>query len=102
MTRITFVGHSTVVIDMAGVRLLTDPLLRRRVANLRRVRPFPHVPGLTEPHAVLLSHAHLDHLDVPSLRRLAPSARVVVPRGWSDVARRAGVRTVIEVEAGER
>ena len=102
MTQVTFVGHSTVLVDMAGVRLLTDPLLRGRVAHLRRIVPFRAVPGLTDPHAVLLSHAHLDHFDVPSLRALSPSARVVLPKGWSELARRAGLADVTEVEPGDR
>src|SRR3954454_4359540 len=87
---------------MAGVRLLTDPLLRGRVAHLRRMVPFPDVSGLTDPHAVLISHAHLDHLDLPSLRRLPTSARVVLPRGWAGLARRAGKQDVTEVEVGDR
>jgi L-ascorbate metabolism protein UlaG (beta-lactamase superfamily) len=102
MTQVTFVGHSTVLVDMARVRLLTDPLLRGRVAHLRRIVPFPVLSGLTEPHAVLISHAHHDHLDLPSLRLLSPSARVLLPKGWSGLARRAGVGEVTEVEAGDR
>jgi len=102
VTRVTFVGHSTVLVETAGVRLLTDPLLRGRVAHLRRTVPFPAVAGLTEPHAVLLSHAHLDHLDLPSLRRLAPSARVLLPRGWRELAGRAGMADVTEMQPGDR
>jgi L-ascorbate metabolism protein UlaG (beta-lactamase superfamily) len=102
VTRVTFVGHATVLVETAGIRLLTDPLLRGRVAHLRRTVAFPAVAGLTEPRAVLLSHAHLDHLDLPSLRRLAPSARVILPRGWASLARRAGLADVTEMEAGDR
>jgi len=84
------------------MRILTDPLLRGRVAHLRRTVAFPAVARLTEPHAVLISHAHLDHLDLPSLRRLAPSARVILPRGWGALARRAGLVDVTEMEPGDR
>lgn len=102
MTQITFVGHATVLVEMAGVRLLTDPLLRARVAHLRRIAPLTAIPGLTEPSAVLISHGHLDHLDLPSLRRLSPSARVVLPRGFAGLARRAGLRDVTEADVGDR
>jgi len=102
VTRITFVGHSTVLVETADTRLLTDPLLRGRVMHLRRIAPFPFVAGLIDPDAVLISHAHLDHLDLPSLRRLPSSTRVVLPRGWARLARRAGLHDVAEVEPGDR
>jgi L-ascorbate metabolism protein UlaG (beta-lactamase superfamily) len=60
------------------------------------------VPQLTSGDAVLISHAHLDHLDLPSLRKLPASVSVIVPRGWAGLARRAGLRDVTEVEAGDR
>jgi L-ascorbate metabolism protein UlaG (beta-lactamase superfamily) len=101
-TTVTYLGHATVLIEAGGTRLLTDPLLRRRVAHLRRVVPVPPVPRLTSSDAVLISHAHLDHLDLPSLRRLPPSVPVVVPRGWAKLIRRAGLRDVTEVEIGDR
>jgi L-ascorbate metabolism protein UlaG (beta-lactamase superfamily) len=101
VARVAFVGHATVLIETGGTRLLTDPLLRGRVAHLRRIVPFPRLPGLTEPDGVLISHAHMDHLDLPSLRLIDPSARVVLPKGWADLAVRAGLRNVIEVEPGD-
>ena len=65
-----YVGHSTVLIDVDGVRVLTDPLLRRRVAHLWRdskVEP----DSLRSLDLVLVSHAHRDHIDLPSLAGLA-------------------------------
>lgn len=77
--RITWVGHSTVLAEADGVRLLTDPLLRPRVGHLRRVAgPAPPISG--EIDAVLLSHVHWDHLDLRSLD-LVPARRLIVPRG---------------------
>src|SRR4051794_38358251 len=75
---LTWVGHATVLIEVAGHRILTDPILTRRVAHLRRRRP---VPQLEPVDTVLISHVHMDHLHVPSLRRVAPGAALVVPRG---------------------
>ena len=59
---VRWIGHSTVLISVDGVRLLTDPLLRMLVAHLRRRVPV-HPDALNPVDAVLLSHAHHDHLD---------------------------------------
>jgi L-ascorbate metabolism protein UlaG (beta-lactamase superfamily) len=88
-----------VLIELGGVRILTDPVLRTRVAYLRRHGAPPHAPrGLD---AVLISHLHHDHLDLPSLRRLSGRPRVVAPRGAGRLLRRAGFE-VEELEQGER
>jgi L-ascorbate metabolism protein UlaG (beta-lactamase superfamily) len=98
MLSLTWVGHSTVLLDVDGTRLLTDPLLRTRVAHLRRVRPV-HAGELGHIDAVLISHGHYDHLDLASLRKLDPSIPVVVPRGLAGVLRRGGRKNIQEVEA---
>jgi L-ascorbate metabolism protein UlaG (beta-lactamase superfamily) len=87
-----------VLIEHGGVRLLTDPLLRGRVAHLRRHGAVPEVPP--EIDAVLISHLHHDHLDVASLRRIGGPPRVVVPLGAGAWLRRAGFDAE-ELEAGK-
>jgi L-ascorbate metabolism protein UlaG (beta-lactamase superfamily) len=88
-----------VLIELGGVRILTDPVLRTRVAYLRRHGAPPHAPrGLD---AVLISHLHHDHLDLPSLRRISGRPRVVAPRGAGRLLRRAGLE-VEELEQGQR
>jgi L-ascorbate metabolism protein UlaG (beta-lactamase superfamily) len=77
--RLTWFGHATVLIEIGGVRLLTDPVLRPRILHLRRHVPLPPLPEHLD--AILISHLHYDHLDVKTLRALDPSAPVVVPRG---------------------
>jgi L-ascorbate metabolism protein UlaG (beta-lactamase superfamily) len=95
---ITWLGHGTVLVEAAGARLLTDPLLRRRVGPLLRTVPVPALPG--EVDAVLVTHVHHDHLDVPSLRLLR-SKRLVVPRGAAHLLRRRGFDGVVEVDEGD-
>ncbi len=70
MIRVTWLGHATTVVDVGGVRFVTDPLLRRHAAPLRRRGPAPRPNQLNGVEAVLLSHLHHDHADVPSLRFL--------------------------------
>jgi L-ascorbate metabolism protein UlaG (beta-lactamase superfamily) len=96
--RVSYLGHATTLVELDGVRLLTDPVLRRRVAHLLRAGAVPE-PGA--PDAVLISHGHLDHLDLPSLRRLPRDAELVVPRGLARQVRSLGFREVHEVEAGD-
>lgn len=83
--RLTWLGHSTVVIDLGGVRLLTDPLLRRRAGPLVRTGAVPDPRVWHHPDAVLLSHLHHDHADLASLRRLrgAPVVTGQVNRAWA-------------------
>jgi L-ascorbate metabolism protein UlaG (beta-lactamase superfamily) len=96
--RITYLGHSTTLIELDGVRLLTDPILRARVAHLRRTSPAPE-PG--EVDAVLISHGHHDHLDLPSLARLPRAVPVILPRGLGRLVRGRGFHDVTEVEEGD-
>jgi L-ascorbate metabolism protein UlaG (beta-lactamase superfamily) len=98
--RLTWLGHATVLLELAGVRLLTDPVLRGRVAHLRR-----HAPEIDAPReidVVLISHAHRDHLDLPTLRALDPRPPLIVaPTGVGRTLRRLTGAEVVELEAGE-
>jgi L-ascorbate metabolism protein UlaG (beta-lactamase superfamily) len=98
---VTWLGHSTVLIELDGVRLLTDPVLGARVGPLRRVAP-PVPAGATRAvDAVLLSHLHADHADRRSLRMLDPGTPVIAPVGAARWLSRRGLRTVRELRPGE-
>ncbi len=104
---ITWWGHATCTVEDSGVRLLTDPLFARRLAHLRRRRGALPPPEAALADAVLVSHLHSDHLHLPSLARLAPGTRLLVPRGARKavpgLARTAGQRdlAVTEVAPGD-
>ena len=98
--RIVYVGHATVLVELDGVRVLTDPVLRRRVLHLRR-HTLPRADALSGLDAVLISHAHWDHLDVPSLARLGGTPRAIVPRGAARLLRRSRFSEVVELDVGE-
>ena len=100
--RITYVGHATVLIELAGTRVITDPVLRTRlfgrIISRAGEEPAPIDPP---PDAILISHQHPDHLDVPSLQQLGPEVPVIAPRGAGRRLRRAGMKTVHELSQGE-
>jgi L-ascorbate metabolism protein UlaG (beta-lactamase superfamily) len=100
MLEVTYVGHSTVQVETAGTLILTDPILRPRVAHLRRIVPLPALDELDHPDAVLISHAHFDHVDRRSLELLRPCP-AIVPRGCGGLLRGAGFRDVTEAVPGE-
>ena len=99
--RITWLGHSSVLLDVDGVRLLADPLLRDRVRILRRTEPVPESAALgpVGVEAVLLSHLHDDHCDLRSIRGLDAPV-VVAPPGAGRWLTAQGVRGVAELHPG--
>ena len=99
---ITYVGHATLLVELAGVRVLTDPALRERILHIRRQVPLPEAGSLGRLDAIVISHPHLDHLDVKSVRRLDTDCPAIAPRGSGGTLRRAGIRKVFEVEEGDR
>jgi L-ascorbate metabolism protein UlaG (beta-lactamase superfamily) len=98
---ITWVGHSTVLIELDGVRLLTDPVLRPRILHLKRVGAPANVDGLASVDAMLVSHLHYDHLDEKSLRMIGRAPRVIVPAGSGDMLRSRGFSHVTELDEGQ-
>lgn len=96
---ITAVGHATFLLRTPSHALLTDPVWSGRVGPLpgigpRRVQaPAIDFDALPPLDAILLSHDHYDHCDLPTLRRLArahPHALLTTPLAFADLARRAG------------
>ena len=85
---VTWLGHSTVVLDIDGVRLVADPLLRRHAGVLRRRGRRPARTAWTGVDAVLLSHLHHDHAEVRSLRLLDGAPVLTAPENAEWVRRK--------------
>jgi len=103
-TVITFAGHATVRVELDGVALLTDPLLRNRLWHLRRQVPCEEngCLALDDLSAVLVSHLHLDHADMPSLRRIPRDVPVISPKGTGGYLRTRLPHPVETIEIWER
>jgi L-ascorbate metabolism protein UlaG (beta-lactamase superfamily) len=106
-TSITFIGHSSFLIQTAGRSLLIDPVFATRLILLRRQRrPGLRIADLPPIDAVLLTHAHMDHLNRPSLKAIAREMRrrglrapvAIVPKGVEDLLRDLGFARVETLE----
>ena len=97
-----YVGHATVLIEVDGLRILTDPFLRDRLGLLERHGPVPDVAALGEVDVVVISHGHPDHFDLRSLAALPGRPTIVVPRGLGHAALRAAAGDIVEVSTGEQ
>jgi L-ascorbate metabolism protein UlaG (beta-lactamase superfamily) len=98
--RLTYVGHATTLIEVDGTRLLTDPVLRDRILHIHRLGPLPDFERRLD--GILVSHAHYDHLDLPSLRDLPAGVPVLAPAGVADLLRRRTKHDVTAVAPGDR
>ncbi len=97
---VTWIGHASAVLDLAGRRVLTDPALTSRLGHLRR-HGAVDARALAGIDAVVISHLHHDHLHLPSLRRLDRDVPLLVPRGGGRLVRGAGFHEVDELVAGD-
>jgi L-ascorbate metabolism protein UlaG (beta-lactamase superfamily) len=99
MLALTWLGHATVLIEMDGQRILTDPVLRRRIGPLVRVIPVPDAVGTVD--CVLVSHLHADHADVRSLRAVHCRGPFVAPHPGKTWLSSRGIPGAADLRAGE-
>ncbi|MGH7618789.1 MAG: MBL fold metallo-hydrolase [Gemmatimonadaceae bacterium] len=101
--RITYIGHATLLLELGGVRVLTDPNFDPK---LGRILPRVSAPGialeqLPALNAILLTHAHADHLSFDSLERLPNDIPLFAPPAVARWLRRVGVKQAVDLAAGE-
>jgi L-ascorbate metabolism protein UlaG (beta-lactamase superfamily) len=102
-TSVTFVGHATTYIEMDGEALVTDPLLRDRLLHLRREIPCDADGCLPtgDLSAVMVSHLHLDHADLASLRSIPSHVPLIAPQGTGPYLRTLLPHPVHTIQVGE-
>ena len=105
--RITWVGQSTFLLQIGGLNILTDPVWSLRASPIQWIGPARlRPPGiafeeLPEIDVVLVSHDHYDHLDAPTVKRLAkrfPDAHWVAPLGHGGFLHKCGARQIVEAD----
>jgi L-ascorbate metabolism protein UlaG (beta-lactamase superfamily) len=105
-----WIGHATVLLRVGGMTILTDPVMSTRVGvglglmtggPRRLIAPAISARQLPPIDLILISHAHFDHLDRPTLQRLPKNVPVVTARHTHDLIRDLGFTTVTELQWGE-
>ena len=104
---ITFIGHSSFFLQIAGKNVVVDPNFARWLFVLKRLRqPGLRIADLPPIDAVLVTHAHFDHLHRPSLRAIARATRqkggrrpmLIVPQHVRDIVFDLGYEDVVEMK----
>lgn len=96
---VTWLGHAGFFAQIAGVNLVIDPNWALWHGPIKRVRhPSLWASDLPPIDLVLVTHAHYDHLHLPSLRRIARGQPIIVPKGVGSVVKRAGFGQIIELD----
>ncbi len=103
---VTFVGHSTVLLQTEGLNILTDPIWSERCSPVSWAGPRRHrIPGirleeLPKIDLILLSHNHYDHCDLPTLRHLVQrdAPTIACPLGLARLLRRLGFDQIMELD----
>lgn len=100
--QITYIGHATLLLEMAGVRVLTDPNFEPKLGRLlaRVSAPGLEIDALPTLDALLLTHAHADHLSFSSLDRLPRDIPLYAPRAVAEWLVRKGYRHAVPLDAG--
>jgi L-ascorbate metabolism protein UlaG (beta-lactamase superfamily) len=107
--RVTFVNHATLLLQSNGLNFLTDPIWSKRASPISFLGPRRHRnPGLRledlpEIDCILISHNHYDHLDLPTLKRLAKRQQPTVfcPLGVTPLLAKAGFQQIYELDWGQ-
>ncbi len=96
---ITWLGHAAFLVQLEGINVLIDPNWALWHGPVKRVRhPTLFAHDLPEIDLVLVTHAHFDHLHIPSLKRIANGQPIIVPKGVGDVVKKLDFGRIIELD----
>jgi L-ascorbate metabolism protein UlaG (beta-lactamase superfamily) len=105
-----WIGHATMLLRVGGMTILTDPVFSNRIGvgmglmtagPMRCVAPALKIKELPAVDLIVVSHAHFDHLDIPTLARLGKHVPVITSDRNSDLLRQAGFDRITELRWGE-
>jgi L-ascorbate metabolism protein UlaG (beta-lactamase superfamily) len=101
--RITYIGHATLLLEIAGIRILTDPNFDSTLGRVlaRVTAPGMAIEELPVLNALLLTHAHADHLSFKSLDRLPRDIPLYAPRAISEWLGKKGYHHAVPLEPGD-
>ncbi len=109
---IGWVGHSTILLNLYGYKILTDPVFSQKigvsfglfqVGMKRHNAPALAIDEIGKVDLILLSHAHMDHFDIPTLKKIAsPETKVITATGTAQLLKRMPFRKVTELGGKEK
>jgi len=97
MDFIANLGHSTILFSYKGIKVLTDPFLSPHIFGIKRQKPALKPELIPEVDYILISHAHYDHLDMRTLRRLNREATLIIPENVKPVLGRTYFKKIVEL-----
>ena len=101
--QVTWIGHASFLVQTEGMNFLVDPVWSNWLGPLKRMRHAGlAIEDLPPIHAVLITHAHFDHLHLRALKRIGAGQPVIVPRGVGRLVRRCGFGEIVEMELWEK
>lgn len=101
--KVTYIGHATVLIEWDGLHILTDPVFSNRILFFKRSHPLAYDPAqLPKLDAILLSHAHYDHLDLFSYKYIPSDVPIIIPEGMSKAIKGIVNNPIVELSTWSR
>ena len=90
-------GHSTFLINLKGIRILTDPFLSPHILGVKRQKPALKPKLVPKPDFIVISHAHYDHLDLKTLKELDKNTPLILPEKTKPVIKSLSFKNVFEI-----